>query len=94
MLKKPNGIEDISMVIEPKMKNLIAVSSQKARHFWIGDSSPLRLPLREPQYLIMNIFAKIAGLINCLHDVDLEFTSKIRNTDLNSDYQVLVDFDQ
>lgn len=59
-----------SMFVEPKMDMLVQVSPENALHSWIGDSSPLRLPLNEPRYLIMNI---IENLENHLNDISVRY---------------------
>lgn len=69
-LLKTNKNEDGTMLIEPKMDMLLLVSPENILHSWMGDSSPLRLPLNEPRYLIMNI---IENLENHLHDINVRY---------------------
>ncbi|KSA02054.1 uncharacterized protein AC631_02196 [Debaryomyces fabryi] len=62
-----------TMIVEPKMDMLVLVSPENILHSWIGDSSPLRLPLNEPRYLIMNI---IENLENHLHDINVRYLDR------------------
>ena len=80
ILIKTGDNENGSMFVEPKMEMLLLVSPHNALHFWIGDSSPLRLPLNEPRYLIMSI---LESLEKHLHDINGRKMDDLRNFNLN-----------
>lgn len=80
ILIKTSDNENGLMFVEPKMEMLLLVSPQNALHFWIGDNSPLRLPLNEPRYLIMNI---LENLENHLHDINMRKMDDLRNFNFN-----------
>ncbi|KAG7193967.1 Potassium channel [Scheffersomyces spartinae] len=63
---------------------------RNSANFWLSDESPLRLPLQEPNYLIMKLFFKMDQELNELIDIDvgdMALISKLAYSELSSDTQ-------
>ncbi|ABN65961.2 outward-rectifier potassium channel [Scheffersomyces stipitis CBS 6054] len=78
IIKHPDGTET---VIAP-----ITVNAEY-NYFWLSERSPLRLPLKEPNYLIMKVFFKIEKDLNDLIDAEVEDMEQLRSVMSNSSVQ-------
>ena len=53
--------------------------------FWLSESSPLRLPLKEPNYLILKIYFEIEMMLRGLVDMEIEDLKTLTIQDVSNE---------
>ncbi|ODV69130.1 hypothetical protein HYPBUDRAFT_152302 [Hyphopichia burtonii NRRL Y-1933] len=53
-------------------------------YFWLSDKSPLRLPLKEPNYLIIKLFIKLEHDVEALLESEIEYLTFLQKLDLDN----------
>ncbi|KAG7663059.1 TOK1 [[Candida] subhashii] len=73
--------EEILEVLDHDEIEAIRSNEKVADGFWLSDNSPLRLPLKEPNYLILRLYFKIEESLKNLVDAEIEAWEQLDQSD-------------